>query len=351
MLTAIMGDPLRLAADLAIRAPNSPRAAFGHGHSLLQSSGYEPDSPRFQQAYAVLERASAMPGSSILPEQTLILTQSLMKRPIEGRWWQRMVAKLEDRTPNSEDVGALGALTRCARNKDCELPHPRMDAAFAAAEAHPRRGAQLLTIHGDWAWSVLGDYSLGERYASAAVDAAPSDPDARITLARMNIVLGRSAKAREQVQALERLNVGGHLDSQISDLAACLPCHRQGRDRGTDHRRNRASGGNGVEFRWQPTKQGHTPPMHRETSTTMPTPRRRRPRRRSATPCGAANITDRDAFMGRVATHSRNQWLTNTANGAGVRRAIARYLGVKHCVAMCKRHHALKSPFGHWVDG
>ena len=48
------------------------------------------------EAFVVLERASAMPGSSILPEQTMILTRSLMQGSIEARWWDRLVAKLAD---------------------------------------------------------------------------------------------------------------------------------------------------------------------------------------------------------------------------------------------------------------
>src|SRR5690606_31298496 len=104
------GDPLRLAADLAVRAPDSARAQFGHGYALLQASGYVPGSPLLVESFSVLERASAMPDSSILPEQTLILTRALLGEPVPARWWDRLVAKLGERAPNSEDVDALGAL-------------------------------------------------------------------------------------------------------------------------------------------------------------------------------------------------------------------------------------------------
>ncbi|RYD15541.1 MAG: hypothetical protein EOP90_06200 [Lysobacteraceae bacterium] len=212
------GDPLRLAADLAARAPDSPRAQYGFGRALLDRSGPTPASPLFAQAYEVLERAGAMPESSILPEQAMILTSSLVGRPAEDRWWDRLIDKLARRAPNNEDISALGALTRCERNGDCNLPHERMHAAFEAAEAHPGKRAKLLAIRSDWAWSVLGDRVLGERYAQAAVEAAPSDADARVTLARMNIVLGNIAKAREQLLAIEGLNTGGRHDRLIAGL-------------------------------------------------------------------------------------------------------------------------------------
>ena len=217
------GDPLRLAADLAARAPASARAQFGHGQALLKASGYENGSPLLAEAFVVLERASGMPRSSILPEQTMILTRSLMHGSIEARWWDRLVAKLAERAPNSEDADALGALTRCARAEHCELPRERMLAAFEAAESHPLRSPTVLRIHADYAWNLLGDRALGERLADEAVQLRPRDVDARIALARMNIVLGNHAKAREQVQALEGLNTGGRLDAQVAELNALIP--------------------------------------------------------------------------------------------------------------------------------
>jgi hypothetical protein len=170
------------------------------------------------EAEAVLERTSTMADSSILPEQTLILTHSLMDQPVETRWWDSLVAKLQAHSPNSEDLEALGALTRCARDRRCEFPATRMAEAFAAAEAHSHPHPKLLTIHSDWAWSVLDDRALGERLAEAAVVAKPSDADARITLARMNIVLGRMDVARAQLEPLQRLNIGGRLDREIETL-------------------------------------------------------------------------------------------------------------------------------------
>lgn len=216
------GNPFRLATELAIRASDSPRAQFGFGKELLTLSRYDATSPHFERGVQVLERASSLPASSILPEQTLILTAHLLHRPVEERWWTSLIAKLADKAPNSEDVDALGMLTRCAAKRDCDLSRDRMEAAFAAAESHPRANAKLLIIHADWAWSVLDDHVLGERYADAAVRVQPRDADARITLARMNIVLGNIDKAREQASALKSTNSLGRLDGPISELNALI---------------------------------------------------------------------------------------------------------------------------------
>ncbi|MEO5626964.1 MAG: hypothetical protein ABIQ70_13225 [Dokdonella sp.] len=216
------GEPLRLATELAVRAPQSPRAQFGLGYELLRHSGYDPASPLLAQGYASLQRASLMPASSLLPEQTMILTASLMHRPVDQRWWDRLIEKLEARVPDAQAVSALGALTRCVRNHDCDLPRERMLAAFEAAQMHARADARVLAIYSDYAWNVLEDRELGKRLAEAEVTAQPGNVDARISLARMNIVLGRPDKAREQVQALERLNWSGGLDKAIAELQGLI---------------------------------------------------------------------------------------------------------------------------------
>lgn len=212
------GDPLRLAIDIATRAPDSPRAQFGLGKALLESSKYDPASPQFEHAFMTLKRAASMPESSILPEQTMILTYSLLHRPAEESWWNTLIEKLGALAPNAEDVSALGSLTRCMRDKVCEIPAERMQAAFAAADGHTRRNPRLLSIHSDFAWNVLNDRALGKQLAEAVVEASPRDADARITLVRINLALGDTGKAREQLAPLERLNWAGNLDNSIAEL-------------------------------------------------------------------------------------------------------------------------------------
>lgn len=216
------GDPLRLATELAARAPASPRAQFAYAQELLRQTGADVDSEQAKHAFLILERAGQLRGSSILPEQTQILLSVVNHRPIEARWWDRLVDKLHAMPPNGEDLDALGALTRCARDKRCDLPRDLMEAAFAAAESHPKPNAQLLTIHGDYAWNVCDDKPRGEQLAEASVRADPADASARMTLARMNLVLGNYAKAREQLLAMERLNIAGELDPALEDFRALL---------------------------------------------------------------------------------------------------------------------------------
>jgi hypothetical protein len=217
------GDPLRLAETLAARAPDSPRAQYELGRNYIMYSHYDPASPYPRLAYAPLERAAAMPESSILPQQALIFMNSRMGRPLEASWWDSMIAKLKARDPGVQDESSLGALVRCANDRACPLPTDRMVAAFEAALSHPRPSARLQAIYGDYAWNVLGNRALGLRMTAAAVAGKPAEPAYHITLARMLAAQGRYAEVEQQIAALQALNIGGRLDRNIAGLRALLP--------------------------------------------------------------------------------------------------------------------------------
>ena len=220
MLTAhAWGNPLTLAQDLASRAPQSPRAQYELGRTYIIYSHYDPLSPFVEPAYAALEKAAALPESSILPEQALIFMNARMDRPTKDAWWDSMVAKLRRHKPGVQDESSLGALTQCAVQRHCALPRDRMVAAFNAALAHGP-SARLLATYGDYAWNLLDEHKLAIQLTAQAVKAKPEEPAYLITLVRMLAAQGRYAEARDALARLRRLNIGGRLDRDIQALHA-----------------------------------------------------------------------------------------------------------------------------------
>jgi hypothetical protein len=216
------GNPLRLAEDLAARAPQSPRAQYELGRTYIIYSHYKPDSPFTRLAYAPLEKSAALPNSSILPEQALIFMNARMHLPLKDAWWDSMTAKLKANKPGVQDESSLGALTQCAREGNCDLPADRMMGVFMAALSHPNPRPRLLATYGDYAWNVLKDHDLGERMTEEAVQAKPGEPAYRITLVRMLAAQGRKTEANEALKQLEALNIGGRLDNRLDELHALL---------------------------------------------------------------------------------------------------------------------------------
>jgi hypothetical protein len=216
------GNPLRLAEDLASRAPRSPRAQYELGRTYIINSHYDLQSPFTRLAYAPLEMAASLPDSSILPQQALIFMNSRMKLPIKDAWWDSMIAKLRARPPGVQDESSLNALTQCARERRCDLPPDRMTQAFTAALSHPDRSARILATYGDYAWNVLGKQQLGERMTEEAVKSSPNEPAYQITLIRMLATQGHKEAARAALQKLEELNVGGRLNETLDELRTLL---------------------------------------------------------------------------------------------------------------------------------
>ncbi len=215
-------DPLRLAQELAARGPNSPRAQYELGRTYIIYSGYDPQSPFTKLAYRPLEKAASIPSSTILPLQALIFMNSRMHLPLDPQWWTVMIAKLKARKPGVEDESSLGALSQCARDKQCDLPHNEMTQAYLAALSHPSPSARLLAMYGDYAWEILGDHELGARMLKAAIENRPNEPAYYITRTRMLITMGRIAEAQRAIQQLESMNTGGRFDSVIASLNAQL---------------------------------------------------------------------------------------------------------------------------------
>ncbi|HUX24293.1 MAG TPA: hypothetical protein VMV87_06705, partial [Burkholderiales bacterium] len=212
------GNPLRLAEDLAARAPQSPRAEYELGRTYIVYSHYDPSSVFTRLAYAPLEKAAALPDASILPEQALIFMNSRMHLPIKDAWWDSLIAKLTARKSTVQDESSLAALTQCVREHRCDLPKARMMEAFMAALSHPDPDARLLAMYGDYAWNVLEDHQLGLRMTRAAVKVSPGEPTYQITLIRMLVVQGRTVEAEQALKRLATLNIGGRINGSLAEL-------------------------------------------------------------------------------------------------------------------------------------
>ncbi|SFS05835.1 hypothetical protein SAMN05216570_2069 [Dyella sp. OK004] len=211
-------NPLALAQELAARAPHSPRAQYELGRTYIIYSHYDPASPFTQLAYAPLERAIALPGSSILPQQALIFMNSHMHLPVKDSWWNSMIGQLKNLRPGVQDESSLAALVQCVREHRCDLPRERMLEALTAAVSHPNPSARLLSTYADYAWNVLNDYPFGLSLTQQAITSNPSEPAYRITEIRMLIATGRNDQANQALEQLAHLNLGGRLNNTLQEL-------------------------------------------------------------------------------------------------------------------------------------
>jgi hypothetical protein len=198
------------------------------GRSYVMYTNYDPASPYRPLAYDALEKAAALPDSSILPQQALIFMNSRMHVALEDRWWDSMIARLRARKSTVQDEGALEQLSSCQITGDCDLPKQRMLDAYFAALSHPKPSARLLNMYGTYAWEVLGDHNLGVHMVQDAVAANPREPGYHVTLVRMLTDMGRLSEARQALRDTQAINLAGHMDEGIARLTKGIEAKEKG---------------------------------------------------------------------------------------------------------------------------
>jgi protein O-mannosyl-transferase len=165
-------DPLRLASSEALTHPKSPRAQYELGRTLLMLSGYGLKRPLLPQATAALESAMKLPGSSILPEQALIMLAGNTGKPGNAEWWASIARKFSENPPRPEEINSLHSLLLCQIHGPCPKTRNEMMLVFVNALGHPNPDETLLANYAEFAAYILEDKVLAMAVATDAVAAA-----------------------------------------------------------------------------------------------------------------------------------------------------------------------------------
>ncbi|MGH8182571.1 MAG: tetratricopeptide repeat protein [Rhodanobacteraceae bacterium] len=210
-------NPLRLAIAEANRHPESARAVYEAGRLLLISSDYQPGK-MLDTSWKYLREAAAIPGSSSLPDQAMIMIADHHRQGADADYWQSMIHKLRDQPTRQEDISALISLTNCYGSGLCKFDVANLQQAYVAALSRPHPIPRLDGAYADFQRDILHDDMQAEVYLARAVAGDPSEPAYRMDLAALYARNGQTEKALEQIDALRRLNYAGRLDGQIATL-------------------------------------------------------------------------------------------------------------------------------------
>jgi hypothetical protein len=210
-------NPLRLAVAEAQRHPESPRAVYEAGRLMLIASNYKPGEAQ-DAAWKYLRQAAAIPGSSALPDQAMIMLADHRHQGADANYWHSMIHKLASQPTRQEDISALISLTNCYESGICQFNVAWLERAYAAALSRPHPIARLNGAYADFQRDILHNDALATDYLARAVAGEPSEPAYRVDLAALYARQGETEKALEQIDALRRMNLGGRLDRQIAVL-------------------------------------------------------------------------------------------------------------------------------------
>lgn len=214
-------DPYRFAKTEAIKHPRSPRATYAIAQVLTVMSEYRKDSPILLEARTALEHARQIPGSGILPSSGLLILAARAGMPLEEAWWADILYKLQNRPIGPQEIGALSAMTRCARDHICLFPRERMLSLYAVAMKKTRH-PDVATMYGDYAFNVLGNSDLALQLWGEAISMRPLEMQYRVNIIKLLITLKRYDEARREISALREIGRFGQNESAADALAVRL---------------------------------------------------------------------------------------------------------------------------------
>ncbi len=174
---ATWGNPLQLALTLAHDNPTSPRASYDLARLYMDMSQSDPDSPLFGRSIRELERGAALPTSSPLPEQALLLTAAAQGMPPQQEWWDSLLHKLETRPLGSQERRALQGLATQAINGEAKLDPERLDDAYQTVLRRVPRSVPFHTQYADVASTVLHNTPLAIQQWLTALELSKDKSD------------------------------------------------------------------------------------------------------------------------------------------------------------------------------
>lgn len=169
------GSQLRLAEDLAARNPGSPRASSELATTYFGIAGNDPDSHAWALAIREFERGAALPNSSPLPEQGLILMTASVDGEVKPAWWDSLIEKLGRMPISPQEVMTVTGLVG-QRIAGFALDDRRLAEAYLTLVRRSTPPAGAYALFADHSLRFLGDTSQAQSLFIRSIEQAKHDP-------------------------------------------------------------------------------------------------------------------------------------------------------------------------------
>ena len=169
-------SPLLLAMDMVANNPNSPRASNDLATLYFSLADGDPDAREWGQAIQEFKRGAALPGSSPLPEQGLILMHASLGLPANPDWWLSLLNKLRSRAISPQErMAVTGILSQ--RQRGFELDDHQLFHAYRILVERAELSAHDYCNIGDHALNQMGDMEFGKTMFLYCVRKSGANPD------------------------------------------------------------------------------------------------------------------------------------------------------------------------------
>lgn len=217
-------DPQVHALMEVLHHPDSVRANTEAAYRYIVQPVFsaEQAESNYQLALSHYKKAADLSLSGTSGLLGLIGLNGWRGRPIEERWVQELEYRLEHRAFAPEAVNSLMQLEKCLTSGNCSHSPQVMARLLQAALRNPTLyGSARSSVQ--FAWSNLLFMAMHNRDAALtaayqAMEAAPDDPETRITLIKFLLNQDKPDDAKKQIVLLRQLDNRKIYVSQLDEL-------------------------------------------------------------------------------------------------------------------------------------
>jgi hypothetical protein len=210
------GDPLQLALTLAKDNPTSSRASYDLATRYMSMSEGDPASPMYSRTVRELERGAALPKSSPLPDQALLLMAAGGGVPLQKIWWDRFLHKLGTRPLGPQERNALTRLATVRiddGNKNVDAF--QLKKAYQIVLKRQPGVAQWRVQYADLASIALHDQTLAIEQLLMAVELKKSTPNYGQQLANYLLENHRAHEALAVIAKVQAMQLTSRNDPRL----------------------------------------------------------------------------------------------------------------------------------------
>lgn len=166
---SIWSSPFQLSVALADANPGSSRAALDLARRYMAMSGGNPDSPLYSMSLKELQRAAALPTSSALPEESLLLVAADRPDMPAQPWWDSLTHKLRTGPLMGDNYAALNKLMTQRLGGKTGIDARQLANAYAVAIERAPTREMLHAEYAELAGGALDDPDLAVQQWQAAL--------------------------------------------------------------------------------------------------------------------------------------------------------------------------------------
>lgn len=204
---ATWSSPLMLAQTLTAINPGSPRAALDLARRYVAMSGDNPNVPLYSLGISELKRAAALPASSILPEQALLIQAANHPGLLPSQpWWDSLDEKLRTRIMGPETYQTLYGLLQARLGSSPGIDAKQLAGALSIAINRNPTRVSLYAQYADLASLALHDPELAVEQWKQVLELQKNSPAASVQIAGYLVQTQRNQEALAVIADVQNIH-------------------------------------------------------------------------------------------------------------------------------------------------